>query len=314
MNNINQMITGTQIIAESVKQSAIGLWLGKVITYAVAHPIITIAVTTIAVAILIYCIYKYKTEDVVASKTQTASPNTPPSQKPQTTKPNNQPVQTAQTQTVREYKGDLSELEKEGIKTHFKDDFNLKFTFKQHENFNLSIRRENIFESQAEVIVNAANDHLGGGGGIDGAIHKEGGDSYAKAHRQLKIQYNSQYISGHAAMVESGQLKEKYKIDNVIIVAGPSGETSQEKENELYSCYFNSLLLAHSQNKKSIAFPSISTGIFGFPKIRATAISLKATHDFINQFPETTVKTVSIHFLANEPKKNLEIYSEAVKS
>ena len=188
----------------------------------------------------------------------------------------------------------------------------LGITFQRHPTFGLTIRRQHIFHSGAQVIVNAANSHLGGGGGIDGAIHRYGGPSYANAHRELQQIYRANYVRGHAAMIESGWLKPKYQIDHVIVVAGPQGASSPEKESELYSCYFNSLVLAHAQHKTSVAFPSVSTGIFGFPKDRAAAVSVKAVYDFVRQHPETKLKTVSIHFLPSDPLSDLETYRAAV--
>ena len=206
------------------------------------------------------------------------------------------------------FTGDLTQLQKADLKPHFVDDYTLAITFQKHPEINLTIRRQDIFTSKAQVIVNAANTHLGGGGGIDGAIHQQGGAEYAKAHRELQTVYKAHYIEGHAAMIGSGSLKEKYNIENVIVVAGPQGATSPSKENELYSCYFNTLVLAAEQNKTSVAFPSISTGIFEFPKDRAAAISLKAIQDFVDKHPNTQLKTISIHYLPNEPISDLEIY------
>jgi O-acetyl-ADP-ribose deacetylase (regulator of RNase III) len=221
-------------------------------------------------------------------------------------------IQTSDSKVVHFYTGDLTPLEKSNLDASLIDDNALQITFQQLPSLSFTIRRQDIFDSEAQVIVNAANSHLGGGGGIDGAIHRQGGNDYAQAHRELQTLYNSQYVLGHAAMIGSGLLKKSYHIDNVIVVAGPQGETNSTKENELYSCYYNSLVLAQAQSKTSIAFPSISTGIFGFPKDRAASISLKAILDFINQYPNTTIKTISIHFLPNEPKTNLEIYQSAV--
>lgn len=225
---------------------------------------------------------------------------------------NSTPVQTSDSRIVRQYTKDLTQLEKKDLKASFRDDFTCEVFFEKHPTLAFTIRRQNIFDSGAQVIVNAANTHLGGGGGIDGAIHKKGGQDYAKAHQELQRLYESQYIPGHAAMIESGALKKDHEIDHVIVVAGPQGEVDPEKENELYSCYYNSLVLAQSQHKTSIAFPSISTGIFGFDKGRAAAISTKAVFDFINQYPDTTLKTISIHILPSDPKSDLEIYRIAV--
>lgn len=209
------------------------------------------------------------------------------------------------------YTGDLTPLQKSCLKTNFIDDNTLEIHFPHVPTLNVTIRRQNIFNSHAQLVVNAANTHLGGGGGIDGIIHTKGGPKYKEAHQELQKQYKSQYVSGHAALIESGSLKENHNIDNIIVVAGPQGDATPKKESELYSCYYNSLVVAENQNKTSIAFPSISTGIFGFPKDRAASISLKAIFDFINTHPNTKLKNISIHFLPTDPKTNLENYQAA---
>ena len=221
---------------------------------------------------------------------------------------NSKIMQTEDSKIVRCYPGDLSKQEKSDMDAIFTDDNTIKIKFKQLPTLHVTIRRQDIFTSGAEVIVNAANSHLGGGGGIDGAIHAKGGAEYAEGHRELQREYRAEYVLGHAALIGSGSLKEKYNIENVIVVAGPQGVTTPSKEAELYSCYFNTLLLADKQNKTSIAFPSISTGIFGFPKDRAAAISLKAIQDFVDKHPNTQLKTISIHYLPNDPISDLEIF------
>ncbi|MCE2982214.1 MAG: macro domain-containing protein [Parachlamydia sp.] len=202
---------------------------------------------------------------------------------------------------VRNYPGDLTIEEKETIAKLFANPQESHLGFSFHENrCAVSIRRQNLFESGADVIVNAANLSLRGGSGIDGAIHNEGGQLYADQHGLLKDHYQGHFVSGYAAMIGSGNLKNK-NIDHVIVVAGPQGpETSVEKENALYSCYYNSLKLASDNNKTAIAFPSISTGIFRFPRERAAEISMKAIYDFLHDFPNTSLDAISIHFLPNE--------------
>lgn len=177
--------------------------------------------------------------------------------------------------------------------------------------FKVQIRNQDLFSSGAKVIVNAANTGLNGGSGIDGAINNAGGREYERAHKEtLRGKYSenarkwgylsnfmtpdSTFKEGFAAMISSGNLKRNHRIDNVIVVAGPSSTTQSNKDDALYSCYYNSLVLAHSQGKTSIAFPSISTGIFGFPKDRAAQISLRAIYDFTKKFPMTQLKTISI--------------------
>jgi O-acetyl-ADP-ribose deacetylase (regulator of RNase III) len=214
-----------------------------------------------------------------------------------------QMFQTDASKTLRTYVSHLPEGE---LTAKFQDDFRLNI---EGSGFDISIRREDLFASKAQVIVNAANTHLGGGGGIDGAIHARGGSDYVNAHAQLKRYYKSSYVEGHAAMIESGALKQKDKIDWVIVVAGPAGASTPKKEDQLYSCYFNSLMLAHEKGLTSIAFPSISTGLFGFPLDRGAAVSLQAIRDFAQQYPTSQLKTISIHFLPSEPKTFLEVYA-----
>lgn len=238
----------------------------------------------------------------------------------------NEKSQNESPQSVRVYTGDLTDEQKNKLKAEYQGESELKISFKvdskeiksnvvEHNEIDskidFTIRLQDIFRSKAKVIVNAANTHLGGGGGIDGAIHSRGGSSYAQGHFNLSKKYHSQYVPGYAEIVESGLLKEKDGIDKVIVVAGPTGGPSLETEGQLYSCYYNSLLLAHQQNIPSLAFPSIATGIFGFDIDRAAAVSLKAVHDFINNHKETPLKTISIHFYHTEPKSNLEKYRTA---
>ena len=188
----------------------------------------------------------------------------------------------------------------------------LTVSLSQHPLFNISIRKQNIFASNAEVVVNAANTYLGGGGGIDGLIHEKGGAKYQEAHRQLKDRFEGKYSEGSAVMITSGDLLTANKIQSVIVVAGPTYSSSNTDADQLYSCYYNSLVLAHLQQKKSIAFPSISTGIFGYPKDRAARISLRAIEDFVKRYLETTLKTISIHFLPKDPDSVLSDYEHAL--
>jgi len=221
-------------------------------------------------------------------------------------------------ETIRAYPGDLIE---EGLVSEWRSSLTylesgqraLDVACAYHrDHFNVTIRHQDLFESGAQAIVNAANIHLGGGDGIDGAIHERGGESYATGHRALKTRYDSQYVQGYAAIIGSGELKQKHNIDNVIVVAGPQGATTPKKERQLYSCYYNSLVLGHYQNLESIAFPTISTGIFRFPKDRAAAITLRAINDFMDKYPRTTLKTISIHFLGRHPDAEFAHFQRAL--
>lgn len=226
-------------------------------------------------------------------------------------------------QSVHKYPGDLTPQQKSNLKANFLDDDHLEITFKFNQNsYNIYVVRENLFTSKAQVIVNAANTYLGGGAGIDGQIHRKGGFDYSNKHFKLRDIYKGNYVCGHAAIIGSGDLKKNYCIENVIVIAGPQGASTPQKENELYSCYINSLILAHKHGKTSIAFPSISTGIFGFPKGRAAEISLKAFSDFFTQYPEAQLN-ISIHFMPTallnpreiaENKDNLLNYEKAARA
>jgi O-acetyl-ADP-ribose deacetylase len=180
--------------------------------------------------------------------------------------------------------------------------------------FTCIIEDSQILTSGAQVIVNAANSSLSGGGGVDGAIHKAGGQAYASEHRAiLRSHYPGKlsYPLGDATMISSGNMKETYNIDSVIVVAGPRGASTPQKDNQLYACYYNSLVLAHEQNKTRIAFPSISTGIFGFPKDRAAAIFIQAVDNFSKQYLETELKHISLHVLGH--REDLKFFEEAAQ-
>ncbi|MEI8301619.1 MAG: macro domain-containing protein [Chlamydiota bacterium] len=162
--------------------------------------------------------------------------------------------------------------------------------------FNFQIRRDSILDINAQVIVNAANTQLTKGGGIDGLIHEKGGQAYASEHTKLSKAYQQNYPEGYATMLSSGDLATKVNstITNVIVVAGPQSD-DPDYETKLYNCYRNSLELAHKQGKTSIAFPSISTGIFGGDMNKSAEVAVKAVSDFMLAHPDTELKTISIH-------------------
>lgn len=177
--------------------------------------------------------------------------------------------------------------------------------------FDISIRAQDVFESGADVTVNAANAHMGGGTGIDGATHKAGGKVYQAAHFALGAKYKNNFPSGIAEMIKSGRLQSK-GVDHVIVVVGPQGASvTQDKQDRLYSCYFNALLLAHAKGKKAIAFPGISTGVYLFPKDEAARISWRAIVDFCRQCPNSSLRTISIHGLPGKEKDLYEPYRKA---
>lgn len=138
-----------------------------------------------------------------------------------------------------------------------------------------------ITSQDVTAIVNAANSTLLGGGGVDGAIHHAGGPRILEECREIrKTVYPDGLPTGQAVITSGGNLPAKYVIHTV----GPIYGRQPERESELLAaCYQNSLLLARQHQISSIAFPSISTGAFGYPKSDAAKISSKTIHEFLSK-------------------------------
>ncbi len=138
----------------------------------------------------------------------------------------------------------------------------------------LVLMRGNIVEVQADAIVNAANSALAGGGGVDGAIHRAGGPTIMQECNK----YNG-CPTGSAAATTAGRLKAKY----VFHAVGPVYYGRAEDARLLASAYKTCLTLAEEHKLKSIAFPSISTGVYGYPVEAAAPIALKTVIEHIQQ-------------------------------
>ncbi|MCF6157469.1 MAG: O-acetyl-ADP-ribose deacetylase [wastewater metagenome] len=131
-----------------------------------------------------------------------------------------------------------------------------------------------ITKQETGAIVNAANPGLLGGSGVDGAIHKAGGPQIQEECRKL-----GGCPTGEARITTGGNLKARYIIHTV----GPIYHNGKQQEAELLSrAYRNSLNLASQYKLKSIAFPSISTGAYGYPVDAAAKIAIKTVMDYIN--------------------------------
>jgi O-acetyl-ADP-ribose deacetylase (regulator of RNase III) len=145
----------------------------------------------------------------------------------------------------------------------------------------IEVIQADITKVKADAIVNAANTSLLGGGGVDGAIHRAGGPSILDDCRKI-IARQGGCKTGEAVITTAGNLQAKFVIHTV----GPVWNSGKRNEEELLaSCYRKSLQLAVKNDCKTIAFPSISTGIYRFPKDLSASISVKTIMDFLQEDP-----------------------------
>lgn len=141
----------------------------------------------------------------------------------------------------------------------------------------IEVIKGDITQIQVDAIVNAANSSLMGGGGVDGAIHRAGGKEILEECKKI-ITEQGTCPTGQAVLTTAGRLSAKYIIHTV----GPIWKNGTQHEDEnLKNCYINSLQLALKMDCKTVAFPSISTGVYGFPKDRAAKIAIKAISEFL---------------------------------
>jgi O-acetyl-ADP-ribose deacetylase (regulator of RNase III) len=136
-----------------------------------------------------------------------------------------------------------------------------------------------ITKQDVEAIVNAANSSLLGGGGVDGAIHRAGGPEILEECREIRrTRFPEGLPTGEAVITTGGKLSALYVIHTV----GPIFGEHRGKEAELLAnCYHNSLTLAVEKNLTSVAFPAISTGVYGYPLDQAAEVSSRTIENFL---------------------------------
>lgn len=143
------------------------------------------------------------------------------------------------------------------------------------------IKTGDITKENVCAIVNAANSSLMGGGGVDGAIHRAGGIQILEACRKIrKEQYPDGLSTGEAVATTAGNLQAKYVIHTVGPIYHQCGDSCALL---LASCYTNTLKIAVELGCKDIAFPAISTGIYGYPKEKAARIAYETVKDFLEE-------------------------------
>ena len=144
-------------------------------------------------------------------------------------------------------------------------------------NEKIALVRGDITQMQVDAIVNAANSSLMGGGGVDGAIHRAGGPAILEDCKKIIARQGS-CKTGEAVITTAGNLPVKFVIHTV----GPVWNGGKSNEAvKLANCYKNSLRLAVENNLKAVAFPNISTGIYGYPKKDAADIAIQSVSAFL---------------------------------
>jgi O-acetyl-ADP-ribose deacetylase (regulator of RNase III) len=149
------------------------------------------------------------------------------------------------------------------------------------------VEKGDITKQRVDAIVNAANNSLLGGGGVDGAIHRAAGPELIEYNRRL-----GGCLTGEAKISPGFKLPAKYVIHTV----GPIWQDGNHDEDELLAnCYRNSLEMAVENDVKTIAFPSISTGAYHFPLERAVKIAVREVKNFLKK-NDTTEKVIFVGF------------------
>lgn len=163
----------------------------------------------------------------------------------------------------------------------------------------IKLIKGDITKVEVDAIVNAANSSLMGGGGVDGAIHRAAGPALLEECKAI-IQKIGRLPAGEAVITGAGNLKCKFVIHTVgpVWQGGNFGE-----ENLLRDAYTNSLKIAKEKGVRTIAFPNISTGAYGFPKDLASGIAISAVKDFLAENPEIQ-QVIFVCF----DEENYEIY------
>ena len=148
----------------------------------------------------------------------------------------------------------------------------------------LRLRKGDITRCEVAAIVNAANESLLGGGGVDGAIHRAAGPELLAACRLL-----NGCRTGEAKLTPGFRLKAAHVIHTV----GPSWRGGTQGEADLLaSCYRKSLELADANGIRTLAFPAISTGIYGYPLSQATKIAVGTVKTYLENHPQTLITEI----------------------
>lgn len=155
------------------------------------------------------------------------------------------------------------------------------------------IRPGDITQEETDAIVNAANSGLLGGGGVDGAIHRAGGPDFLAAYRSLRDTTLPDGLpAGQAVATTAGKLPARWVIHTV----GPVYAKTEDQSETLASCYRESLRVAAEVGARSVAFPAISAGVYGWPMDDAARIAVQTVQDTAAEVAETVETVVFVPF------------------
>ncbi|MBV2365213.1 O-acetyl-ADP-ribose deacetylase [Streptomonospora nanhaiensis] len=154
-----------------------------------------------------------------------------------------------------------------------------------------------ITEQRVDAVVNAANSALLGGGGVDGAIHRRGGPRVLAACRELRATVLPDGLpAGQAVATTAGDLPATWVVHTV----GPVHSTREDRSAVLAACHRNSLRVAADLGARTVAFPAISTGVYGWPVDSAAQIAVRAVRAVAAQDASTTVGEVRFVLFGRE--------------
>lgn len=175
-------------------------------------------------------------------------------------------------------------------------------------NTRLTLSRGDITTQETEAIVNAANSSLLGGGGVDGAIHRAGGPEILEECKIIRAKQGG-CPTGEAVVTTGGLLKARYVIHTV----GPIWRGGNQGEEKLLAnAYRNSLTLAKENGVRSLSFPSISTGAYGYPIQAACRVALSTVRDFLMEHDFEEVRFV---LFSDEDLRSYEaVWTETITS
>lgn len=166
----------------------------------------------------------------------------------------------------------------------------------------IEVIKSDITTLAVDAIVNAANHKLTGGGGVDGAIHRIGGSELTAACLRL-----GGCKTGEAKITLGYKLPARFVIHTV----GPIyGQHDGYEASFLEDCYKNTLALAGQKNIISLAFPSISTGVYGYPLWESVPLALESVKEFIDEHPGSSIKRIIFALFSEE---DLEMYVDTLE-